>query len=396
MSWMGSHSVGLGADSAPRGLRRRATRWTAGGVAVAATLGGGVMMAAPAAMAAPTIPVPCSTTALRNAIFFSPSDSILVLRSGCVYFIGSALPSVTRDLTIVGSNDTFRATGSGYTMLHNDADLQISHLTLVDGDNTGPGDAGAILNHNDGDLTLSNVTFFDNEGRDGGAILNTTGGDLIISSSTFTDNEATGSGGSGGAIANLPGSTATISSTTFTDNEAVGTGVFGGDGGAIDSLGGSVTLKAPANRFTDNFARDDGGAITSLLGSLSVTGATFTINEAEEDGGAVANFGAVATLNQDGFTRNLAEHDGGGVATGSSTNLGSDTFSLNHADHRGGGLFTGGGTTTLDTTDIFANSASGPFPPGGGIYRASGTVAFGNNVIVRLNVPNNCSHVFCP
>lgn len=364
-------------------------------MAVAAALGGG-MMAAPAASAAPVIPVPCSTLALRNAIFFSPSNSILVLRAGCVYFIGSALPTVNRNLTIVGSNDTFRATGSGYTMLRNNApNLQISHLTIRNGRNTGFLDAGAILNTATSALTLSNVTFLDNEGRDGGAIFNTLGASLTITNSTFIDNEATGLGSDGGAIANGPGSTTTVSGTTFTDNEA---GSRGGSGGAIASLGGTVNVQAPTNRFTRNFARDDGGAIASLLGTLNVSRATFTGNQADNDGGAVANFGAVATLDQDGFTGNVADTDGGAVATGTTTNLTSDTFSLNRAHRFGGALIVGSGTTTLNTVDIFANRATGPGPfPGGGIFRVPGArVTFVRNVIVRLNIPNNCTNLFCP
>ena len=65
MSWMGSHGVGLGAGSAPAGLRRKAARWAAGGAAVAATAAAG-LAAAPSAMAVATIPVPCSVTALQH------------------------------------------------------------------------------------------------------------------------------------------------------------------------------------------------------------------------------------------------------------------------------------------------------------------------------------------
>ncbi|HEX5287245.1 MAG TPA: hypothetical protein VFX25_00110 [Streptosporangiaceae bacterium] len=385
---MGSHGAGPGAGSAPAGLRAKAARWTAGGAVLAALLGGG-MLAAPAALAAPSIPVPCSTTALRNALSFAPSGSILVLASGCLYSINSALPNVTSDRTIAGSNDTFRATAPGFTMLHNDAKLQISRLTLTDGVNTGSGDAGALLNDAGAHLALANVTFRGNEGRTGGAILNK--GELTVASSTFTGNEATDVATGGGAIDNAAGAATTVTSTTFTENEAVN-----GFGGAVESVGGGVTMQAPASTFTGNFARFEGGALDSFLGTLTVTGATFTGNETDGDGGAVSNVGAAATLSHDGFTGNEAGQDGGAVATFSTTSLVSDTFSRNRADRRGGGLFVGGGTATLDTTDIFANTAEGPGLAGGGIYRSGGTVIFGNNVIVRVNAPNNCTNVTCP
>ncbi len=108
MSWMGSHGVGLGAGSAPAGLRRRVARWTAGGVAIAAARAAG-MMAAPAASAVATIPVPCSMTALTPRSRWLRSNSILVLVSRLRLPPRPALPTITRNLTIIGSNDTITA-----------------------------------------------------------------------------------------------------------------------------------------------------------------------------------------------------------------------------------------------------------------------------------------------
>jgi hypothetical protein len=397
MSWMGSHDVSLGAGSAPAGLRRSTARWAAGGAAAAATVAAG-MMAAPSALAVATIPVPCSVAALKAAITFAPSNAILVLKSGCVYRLTAALPTITRNLTIAGSNDTITAFSGLYTILtNNGADVSISQARFTDAKSTkGP---GAIENENNGVLSLTSDTFLHNEGTIGGAIRNELGATLTAASCTFVDNESTGAdvgvmpakptGPGGGAIANGPIGTTTVSGSTFLDNDAED-----GGGGAIGSFGGTVTVRSPASTFTGNSADDDGGAIDAILGTLSVTKATFNDNESGDDGGAVANFGAAGTLAQSGFTRNHADDDGGAVADSTLLNLDSDTLSANHSDHNGGGLFVhNGGNVTLNTTDVFGNFAG---TKGGGIRLVSGVVSFVNTNVVILNQPTNCSGLTCP
>jgi hypothetical protein len=389
MSWMGSHGVGLGAGSAPAGLRRKAARWAAGGTAAAATVAAG-MMAAPSAMAVATIPVPCSVAALNGAIALAPSNAILVLRSGCVYRLTAKLPTITRNLTIEGSNDTITAFTGSYTILtNNGAVVSLNRLRITDADHTS-GLAGAIFNTGGGALSLTSVTLADNEGPNGGAVYNDTSSSLTVASSTFADNEATAGGiGGGGAIANAAGNV-TVSGTTFVGNDAEN-----GAGGAIHSLGGTVTLQSPASGFTDNFADKDGGAIDAILGTLNVTKATFNGNVSDDDGGAVANFGAASTIAQSGFTGNRASDDGGAVADASVLDLTSDLLSANRAGHNGGGLFVAApGHVTLDTTDIIGNRAGNT---GGGIRRNTGaSVSFLNTTLVLLNFPNNCSNLICP
>jgi predicted outer membrane repeat protein len=400
MSWMGSHGVGPGAGLAPRGLRRKTARWAAGGAAAAATVAAG-LMAAPPAMAVATIPVPCSVTALRNAITFAPSNAILVLTSGCVYRLTSALPTITRNLTIEGSNDTITAFSGNYTILtNNGATVALDQLRITDAFHSGAGAlAGAIFNTGGGALSLTSVTLADNTGPSGGGVFNNTGASLTVASSNFIDNESTGLGG--GAIANGATATTTISGTTFLGNDASGDVVAGvkpavidGNGGAIVNLGGAVTVQSPASTFTDNFASSEGGAIASLLGTLNVTKATFNENEADGDGGAVANGGTTAAIAQSGFSGNFSDDDGGAIAASARLTLTSDTFSTNEAEDDGGALFITNGNTTLDTTKVFLNRAV--TGTGGGIRRTGGTVSFLNNSQVILNRPNNCSGVFCP
>ncbi|MGH3394359.1 MAG: hypothetical protein ACRDPO_06680, partial [Streptosporangiaceae bacterium] len=213
MTWTRSNSV-----------VRRAGRWGAAGVAAAAAVATGLGgVTAASAATAISFPVPCSVTALNAALALSPSNTILVLKPGCLYSTGSPLATINRSLTIVGSNDVIRLTGAG-TILHiNHAQVGISQLTFTGGDGSGS-EPGAIHNVG-GTLSLTSTTFRDNDGGYGGAIQNSSGGALTISSSTFADNDASTIRG-GGAIADLNSSTTTVTGTTFFGNE-------GGNGGAI-------------------------------------------------------------------------------------------------------------------------------------------------------------------
>jgi predicted outer membrane repeat protein len=378
---------------------RSGRRWVAVGAATTAAVALS-LSGASAALAAPPaqILVPCSVGALNGAIAVAPPNAILVLQSGCTYSLTSALPTVTRNLTIVGSNDTIRRVGGTFTVLtNNDANLTITNLTIA-GANGRSNAPGAILNENGGALSLTSVTFLDDDGGIGGAILNNTGGALTASSCNFVGDDASGYVG-GGAIANGPISTAQISGSTFIDNSASGrddvvirNGPSSGGGGAVLSRGGSLTFSGAASTFTDNFAEGNGGAIFAELGSLNLSRATFTGNGAYDDGGAVANFGAAATIAQSAFNGNESGGDGGAVATGTTLNLNYDQMSGNRSHSTGGGLYVDGGTTTLNTTDIYGNRAR---VTGGGIRRQAGTVTFLNTTVVAANVPNNCSGLFC-
>lgn len=366
-------------------------------VAAAAATGLGGATAALAAPAVPTIPVACSVTALNNAISSSPSNSILVLKSGCVYVTANALSNVTRNLTIVGSNDTIRETGTNKTILHVvNVNLSVSNLTFTGGD--GLGDPGAIHNQG-GTLTITGSTFRDNTGNFGGAIQNSDGGSLSVASSTFADNSSTALvSGLGGAIYNSPSSNTTITSSSFVDNTAL-------SGGAIYLDGGSLTINGTSGtgqvRFADNDAIGTttstgfGAAVDIHSGVVNATFATFADNDANLDGGAIRLSGYTSTLANSGFTGNFAGRDGGAIETTKGLNLNGDNISANRASHRGGGIYVGGGSTTLSRTFVTGNFAAGAGLPGGGIYRNSGSVTLTNGSLVTLNRPNNCTGLFC-
>lgn len=374
----------------------RVARWGAAGAAAAAAVAAGLGgVTAASAATAISIPVPCSVTALNAAILLSPSNSILVLKPGCHYNTATPLNNVTRNLTIVGSSDVIHLTGVG-TILHVlHATLSISQLTFTGGDGSGP-EPGAIHNVG-GTLTLTSTTFADNDGGLGGAIQNSSGGSVTISSSDFADNDASsGLTGGGGAIANLNSSTLSVTGTTFFDNS-------GANGGAIDNFSGTVTFPTSSNQslFRQNDADGTsvlltgfGGAIYNRSGQVNADNVQFTDNDSRNDGGAVRNIGGVSTFSNSGFSGNAADDNGGGISTTKSLNLVGDNFGGNAAGERGGALYVNGGTTTLSqNTFVVGNFAN---ISGGGIYRKSGTVSLTTGSFVHLNVPNNCTGLFCP
>ena len=183
--------------------------------------------------------------------------------------------------------------------------VDISGLTIQDGDHTFDGYGGAIQNDAGGTLSVSACTFFKNTASDGGAIDNADNagtGTLTVSGSTFTDNRAIFGPGvdtyDGGAIDNADNAgigTLTVSGSTFTDNSATScTSNCSGGGGAIDSGddGGTGTLAVSPSMFSGNSAHY-GGALASGAGTGTVSGSTFSANRGNGNGGAIDN-GSIA------------------------------------------------------------------------------------------------------
>src|ERR1017187_53004 len=91
-------------------MDHRLVRATVRTAAIGATI---VLSAAGAqgALAAPTpatVLVPCSASALASDISAATSGETLLLTPGCTYYLHSALPDITTDLTIEGYGATLQ------------------------------------------------------------------------------------------------------------------------------------------------------------------------------------------------------------------------------------------------------------------------------------------------
>jgi hypothetical protein len=230
--------------------------------------------------------------------------------------------------------------------------VDISGLTIQDGDNTFDGDGGAIQNDGGGILSVSACTFSKNTAADGGAIDNaddSANSTLTVSGSTFTANTATtgiGNTYDGGAIDNADNAgigTLTVSGSTFTDNSASScTANCSGGGGAIDSGddSGTGTLAVSASEFSGNSAHY-GGAIASGTGTGTVSASMFSGNTSGYGGAICSGCSGTGTLSVSGstFSANRGNGNGGaidnggisGSGTSGTLSVSASTFSANSA-----------------------------------------------------------------
>jgi CSLREA domain-containing protein len=197
----------------------------------------------------------------------------------------------------------------------------LSHLSISNGHTNAflAGGGGGLLNG--GNLTVHMVTFSGNYGgTSGGAILNQATGILLLTSSTLSGNSA---GFSGGAISNQ--GSATIRNSTVSGNSSLGSGTCCVDGGAVENVGGSLTVHH--STITDNAAPGD------RAGGVKVAGGTVTV---------------IATIIADNTTFNCVGTvtDGGyNIDDGTTCGLSAATGSKPSTDPQLGSLVDNGGST---------------------------------------------------
>jgi hypothetical protein len=295
--------------------------------------------------------------------------------------------------------------------------VDISGLTIQDGDNTLDYYGGAIQNDTGGTLSVSACTFSKNTATDGGAIDNADAagtGTLTVSRSTFTANTAAPNGApvttyDGGAIDNGDNNgtgTVTVSGSMFTDNTA-GHGVaalspkvfvsYGG--GAIDSAdnNGHGTLSVSGSTFVGNttpvlpmgctapttcnaYAESGGGGAIGSGGTLNVSASTFSGNTARF-GGAIVG-GALLSVSGSTFTGNAAGYGGaiasnptdyGNAIGNGALRVSASTFSANTAAANGGAIDDGDEPVVVSASTFFANRALGnKKAPGVNAFNAPG------------------------
>ncbi|MDX2215702.1 MAG: DUF4347 domain-containing protein [Oculatellaceae cyanobacterium bins.114] len=164
------------------------------------------------------------------------------------------LPAITSDITFVGNNHSID--GNSHRILFvNDASVDLSNLTLTDGQATGgnggngssSGGGGAgmggALFINRGSVTADNVIFENNRaiGGNGGELrfgdkVGGGGGGGFVGNGNPNNDGTGGTGGSSGLLRGTPGSGGTDTSTSGTSG---GDGAGGGGGFGQDEVGGT-------------------------------------------------------------------------------------------------------------------------------------------------------------
>ncbi|MFE1556131.1 hypothetical protein ACFW6V_14280 [Streptomyces sp. NPDC058734] len=316
--------------------------------------------------------VPCSATALRNAINQAnslPGPDTLFLTPGCTYTLtapdnpGNGLPKVTSDINVIGNGSTIRrqsatafrilqATGTG-------ARLTLNNLTISEGHSPASG-GGGISAIGGAALTLNSATVTKNRsgiGSEGGGISHG-GGTLTLRNSTISYNISEDNGG--GVFSN---GTTSISGSTITGNTARN------DGGGLDGRG---TLTMTNSNITDNGTRLDGGGILSFNLTGTITGSLIRGNTSGQDGGAgggiMNRVGSNLTLLRTPVFANRSFSDGGAggiVNLDATLTIRDSPVTRNYSRVAPGGIRNDGGTvnltgTTTVTDNVFTNCAPTP------------------------------------
>jgi hypothetical protein len=260
----------------------------ASGVALAA--GMLTVLPAPSALAskAQVVRVPCSASALSDAITTANGGGATLLRlaPNCPYEITTpatpetGLPTITGNIIMLGGPRTTisrAAAATDFRILSVDAgaSLRLQSVTIQNGSTTGTG--GGIQNA--GTLRLAGVT--------------------------LTGNTA----GNGGAIANVAGATATIVASRLTENTTTSVG-----GGGIINLGTLTTVQSVISRNTAPV--NGGGVNTQPNGNTRLVASVVERNTSGSLGGGISNLGT--TLVDRSVVRLNQGSAGGGIATGNS------------------------------------------------------------------------------
>lgn len=209
-----------------------------------------------------------------NTINFDPGLTGVIV-------LGSALPTITKNLTISAPALSITISGDGNRIFNvnspgNNQTVAISGLNLTGAVVTAT-DGGAITVDTGDTLNLTDMALFNNRantlivGGSGGALLNN-GGTVNIANATFNGNVA---GNDGGAI-RQNGGTMTLNNVTIAGNSA------SDDGGGISIGGGTVTVSNSilgGNSNNGGNSPDCSGALTSADFNLiqSTLGCTVTL-----------------------------------------------------------------------------------------------------------------------
>ncbi|MBD1912558.1 MULTISPECIES: Calx-beta domain-containing protein [unclassified Leptolyngbya] len=212
--------------------------------------------------------------------------------------LGSALPAITRNMTIDGPGaDNLTVRRSGTTefrifQLNNGITATLRGLT-VSGGLLSNGNGGGIFN-NGGNLTLEGMIISNNAASLGGGIYHSNG-TLTLRNTTVSNNNATAVGGaSGGGLGIGTGTVNLFEGTLFENNFAQSSG------GGLYNTGATVNITGTADNrviFATNRTDGSGGGIYNNQGTVEVRFADFQGNQSSLrslSGGAI--FNGVGTL----------------------------------------------------------------------------------------------------
>jgi hypothetical protein len=234
----------------------------------------------------------CAKQTIAAAIVVVDSGGVVRINSGTyhedlVISKNVTLRGMSSTSTTIDGSGTGRVIriSAGYT-------VEIQHITITGGNQTGHLSGGGGGVRNSGDLTLSNCIVSGNYGEPkGGGISNDSGATLEVTRCTIAGNttyHAGDTGLGGGGI--YSAGTLTVTDSTVSGNAADDGTSKEDRGGGVYNHDGVMTLESVT--LSGNTATGDGGGVNSSLSSGSSTLVNVTIYDNTADGGgALAIFG---------------------------------------------------------------------------------------------------------
>lgn len=295
--------------------------------------------------------------------------------------------------------------------------LTIRNLTLANGSTQEYG--GAIRTTHQGGLEIDNVRFLNNSARQGGgAIFSAFEGTVTVTNSRFEGNRATAGNDErgAGAIAFWGPRALTVRNSDFINNRGI-------NGGAINSLGGKMTIED--SRFIGNstldarfdtgranpFLRGYGGAVYAdrasadgdTSGFITINRTVFENNQGRGEGGAAYLFTDPRdriTINDSLFLNNAiqplpnggnAGNGGGLVVLGDQVNRGllidRSSFVGNLAGNQGGGLWTRNAPANIINSTFSGNRTA--LSPGNSNQNGGAMTLYSPTNIINTTIANN-------
>ncbi len=227
-------------------------------------------------------------------------DDIILLTKNVT--LTTPLPTITSPIQIEGNGHTISGDAAHHVFMVVEGDLIANDLTITKGLAS---TVGGGIYVNSGSLSLSGSTIKDSKANDIGGAIYAIDSDVDIADSMFSGNMTVKSHGGAVYFVSSTGlHTLDLVGVTFKNNMATE------DGGALKTAGGIVSINK--STFAENTA-DEGGAIESSETTLEITNSTFSANSARE-GGGLSSFSSFVTLTHTTWAYNSADEQGGGIA----------------------------------------------------------------------------------
>jgi len=263
--------------------------------------------------------------ALRSVDGSMTLDGV-TLESNKTDYYGGALLASASEIKMLNNTTVKNSVGGTGAALYMKSSCQVDLTDAVVADNTSS--ANGVIYLNNGKLEAVGLTATGNTAKNGG-VFYVSGGksDLAVKDSILSKNSATN-----GAVLYTADATVTFDNCDITENTAT-------YGGAIASENANITVKN--SRVVKNTATATGGALNVLGGTVTLNSDIFRENSSTSLGGAAYFKFATVTAENTEFVKNSSGSNGGAIDIAGSTMTASNgcKFTENTATGHGGAIY---------------------------------------------------------